>query len=395
MYLSEPTAGQGDFLTASEAAQRLGVDRASLYAYVSRGLVRSVAHDSDPRARLYCAADIDALITRKRRGHRASAGAASALSWGLPVLETRLTRIDNGQLSYRGEDAIALSETSALEDVACLLWQTTTDDPFRQSKRMGITHRRSARLSVRSGYDFVAAIVQALAPVAADEPPGLPPEKRIVIGAELVNTIVSACGAGPDDVPIHERLAAGWHRPQAADAIRRALVLCADHELNASTFAVRVAASTGAALTMCLLAGAATLSGPLHGGATERVTALLDELTGASSAQALVRSRLDRGEAIPGFGQKLYPKGDPRAAALLPFCNLSEKVEALIDAVEQTTGLRPTIDFALVAAERSHQMPRGAALALFAAGRSVGWVAHAIEQSETGSLIRPRARFVS
>jgi citrate synthase len=377
------------FITASEAAARLGVDRTTLYAYVSRGLVRSVAHGSDPRARLYAAADIDALIKRKQRGHRPAAAAASALDWGLPVLDTRLGRIDNGRLYYRNEDAIALTETSPLEGIARLLWQAERD-PFAAGAASG----ESSTAPVDAA-DPLAVIICALAPIISDEPPGLPTSRRIAIGARLVQIIVGALMGSPlAGRKIHDCFAEGWRRPEAADVIRRALVLCADHELNASSFAVRVAASTGASLTMSLLAGLAALSGPLHGGATERVRALFEELSAASDAESLVRSRLSRGEPIPGFGHRLYPQGDPRAAALLPLCRLPEELTHLIAAVDEMTGLKPTIDVALVAIERGFDLPRGSALALFAAGRSVGWIAHAIEQSETGALIRPRARYV-
>ncbi len=389
-----PREPSDTFIPAATAAERLGVDRTTLYAYVSRGLVRSVAHESDPRARLYAAADIDALIRRKKRGHRPAAAAASALDWGLPVLETRLGMIDNGRLFYRGDDAIALSENATLEAVARLLWQTP-DDPFDGQQASAAQSPSAFRARSGQRPDPLGNAVRALAPIASDEAPGLPRDRRIAIGARLVTTLARAiagdAGAAP---PIHMALATAWRRPEAADLIRRALVLCADHELNASSFAVRVAASTGASLTMCLFAGIAALSGPLHGGATERVGALFEELARVGNPEQLVRARLDRGEPIPGFGHRLYPQGDPRATALLPHCEGHADVAALIAAVDEMTGLKPTLDVALVAIERAGHLPRGAALALFAIGRSVGWIAHAIEQSETGSLIRPRARYI-
>ena len=117
---------------------------------------------------------------------------------------------------------------------------------------------------------------------------------------------------------VHETLATAWGADVAGAAlIRRALVLCADHELNASAFAVRVVASTGAALPACLLAGLAALSGPLHGGMTERISAFLAEPQMKTAPRAAIMARLGRGEPVPGFGQRLYPDGDPRATALL------------------------------------------------------------------------------
>lgn len=377
------------FIAADEAAERLGVSRATLYAYVSRGLVRSVAAGSRSRARLYAASDIEALVRRKARSHGPTTAAATALDWGLPVLETRLSRIEAGRLCYRGEDAIGLADNATLESVARLLWQTK-GDPFAD-----ILAETTLPTAPPQSLDPIGIAVRALAPIASDEPPGLPAPRRHRIGACLVLAIAGALADAPvSGRPIHAALAAGWGRPQAADAIRRALVLCADHELNASSFAVRVTASTGASLTMCLLAGLAALSGPRHGGATERVRALCDELATVATPGRLVRSRLARGEPIPGFGHPLYPDGDPRAGALLPHCDGDDGLGELIAAVDATTGLKPTIDVALVMVERRHRLPHGAALALFAIGRSVGWIAHAIEQSETGALIRPRARYV-
>jgi citrate synthase len=179
----------------------------------------------------------------------------------------------------------------------------------------------------------------------------------------------------------------------AADLIRRALVLCADHELNASAFAVRVVASTGAALPACLLAGVAALSGPLHGGMTEQVGALLAEPGMQADPRATLAARLDRGERLPGFGHRLYPDGDPRAAALLTALDPGPWWHGMFAAAEELTGQRPNIDTALVALERTLRLPDGAALAIFAAGRTAGWIAHALEQRQDGRLIRPRASY--
>jgi len=189
-------------------------------------------------------------------------------------------------------------------------------------------------------------------------------------------------------------MARAWGSDAAgADLIRRALVLCADHELNASAFAVRVVASTGAALPACLLAGLAALSGPLHGGMTERVAALLAEPGMKADPAGALAARLDRGERLPGFGHRLYPAGDPRATALLAALDPGPWWQSVFAAAEELTGLRPNIDAALVALERTLRLPEGAALAIFATGRTAGWIAHALEQRQDGRLIRPRASY--
>ncbi|TIW59567.1 MAG: citrate synthase, partial [Mesorhizobium sp.] len=185
----------------------------------------------------------------------------------------------------------------------------------------------------------------------------------------------------------------GWSvETKAAEAIRRALVLLADHELNASTFAARVAASTGAPLAACLLAGLATLSGPRHGGAGEAVLQLAEDAARHGADTALGRW-LDHERPLPSFGHPLYPDGDARAAALLADIDLDDTLRSLQDAVLAATGARPNIDFALAAMTRNFGLPRDAPFRLFALGRGIGWAAHAVEQVTSGGLIRPRARY--
>ena len=156
---------------------------------------------------------------------------------------------------------------------------------------------------------------------------------------------------------------------------------------------MRVAASTGASLSACLLAGLATLSGPLHGGAARALQALLDAAR-QRGANGAVREWLARGEPLPAFGHPLYPQGDPRAAALMHHYKLSGRFAELREAAEDLTGDPPNVDFALAALADAFALPREAPFVIFALSRSVGWIAHALEQTATGQLIRPRARYV-
>jgi citrate synthase len=225
---------------------------------------------------------------------------------------------------------------------------------------------------------------------------GKPGQAAFSAAAQLVLAIVAAVAriGNPVQSPVHEAIATAWRRPKAAGAIRQALVLLADHELNASTFAVRVVASTGAGLVHCTLAGLAALSGPLHGANTERVRALFSEAERSGDAYGAVAQRLQRGERIPGFGHSLYRDGDPRGAELLAMGRLDPVSDGVLSAARALAGVEPNVDFGLLALERRFELPEGAALALFAIGRSVGWIAHAFEQRASGTLIRPRAEFV-
>jgi citrate synthase len=203
--------------------------------------------------------------------------------------------------------------------------------------------------------------------------------------------MADAAAGSAEDGPIHERLAAAWGGTNA-ELIRRALVLLADHELNASTFAARVAASTGASLAAAALAGLSALSGPLHGGMAARVWNLVEEAR-RIGPEAAVAGRLARGVHVPGFGHPLYPAGDPRAAALLAAFTPPGEMNALRQAVEAATGEPANVDFALVALTVALELPDDAPFALFATARCAGWIAHAVEQVATGQLIRPRASY--
>ncbi|MEO8812107.1 MAG: citrate/2-methylcitrate synthase, partial [Caulobacteraceae bacterium] len=208
------------------------------------------------------------------------------------------------------------------------------------------------------------------------------------------DAITDAVTGGVDGGPIHERLARAWGQgARGADLIRRALVLLADHELNASTFAARVTASTGASLAASALAGLAALSGPLHGGAAARVRAWADVAEKSDPREAVQARRAFRGPA-PGFGHPLYPHGDPRARALMGAFRPAVPLEALRAAVEEATGERDNVDFAMVALARDLGLPPDAPFVLFAVARAAGWLAHAMEQTLGGALIRPRARYV-
>jgi citrate synthase len=196
----------------------------------------------------------------------------------------------------------------------------------------------------------------------------------------------------PSALPMHMRLAGAWGvGAKGADMIRRALVLMADHELNASTYATRVVASTRAPLGACVLGGLAALVGPLHGGVTNELRAFLAEPAVVADPAGAVATRLARGERVPAFGHPLYPDGDPRAAALLSRLPPRGAAREVAEAMRVATGVPPNIDYALVVVEQQLRLPVGAAFALFAVGRTVGWIAHALEQWQSGKLIRPRA----
>jgi citrate synthase len=382
------------FIDAQAASQILGVSRATLYAYVSRGLVRTTEGPDDPRRRLYSSHDIDGLKKNKSVGRKPRDVAATTLDWGLPVLSSDITLIESGRLFYRGQDAAKLASTATLEEVARLLWACGDNDPFA----VGAPRPWDATLLDLTKDLPLTERCQALLPfVDAGRMTAWQRDNRKLwpSAAALLRAVTAAAsGSQPSALPAHIHLAKAWDLAETgADIIRRTLVLVADHELNTSAFATRVVASTGASLGACLNAGLSALSGPLHGGMTSLVEILLDEIDDANNAAEVVERRLRRGDSLPGFEHPLYPDGDPRAAALLPLLPPNAKRQSLIETMAETTGKLPTIDVALASIRRELGLPQGAGLALFAIGRTVGWIAHALEQFQEKKLIRPRARY--
>ena len=367
------------WLKAEEALRRLGSKPQSLYASVSRGRIRSRPDPADSRRSLYHEEDVDRLAGRAR-GRRSSASvAAHAINWGEPVLPSAVSTISGGRLIYRGRNAAVLAEAATLEDVATLLW--------------GAEWPPLVLTDTAPPEDAIGSAFLALAGRAANAPPSLARGQRAlreeashVLGLMADALIGGAMG------PLHQRLAVHLGRPKAADTLRKALVLMADHELNASTFAARVAVSTGASLASGVLAGLAALHGPRHGDAASNVLALAEDVT-TGDPEADLRDWLGEGRVLPGFGHNLYPDGDPRCLALLAGLDLPPGFAALAMAGETITGERPNIDFGLAAITAIHDLPRETPITIFALARTVGWLAHGLEQAASGHLIRPRARY--
>jgi citrate synthase len=376
-------------LTANEAAKRLGVSRQTLYAYVSRGLIR--AYDADnPRERRYLAEAIERLAAERRRGRRPKEVAKAALHWGAPVIESAIATIEGGRLVYRGKDAVALAATASLEETAALLWQAPAALAFPDRAPAFATAAME-----RSAHDLLARFAAA----TDDEATAIwRPTEALIAGCGALLRMMAALVVDlpePSAAAIHVQVAEAFALDaRGAELIRAALVLCADHELNASSFAARVVASTGASMRAAVIAGLAALTGPRHGAATARLEAWFDAV-GGGDPDVVLRERLAAGEDAPGFGHPLYPNGDPRAAAILALLpDAAGAALAIAKAQERLTGRLPMLDFALVALRRALGLPRGAAFGLFALGRTVGWIAHALEQRERQSVIRPRAAYV-
>ncbi|MGJ7604574.1 citrate synthase [Variovorax sp. LT1R20] len=374
------------WLPAAEALELMQVRPQTLYASVSRGRIRAKPDAADPRRSLYHRDDVQRIATRTRGRRSSETVASEAIQWGEPVLPSAVSTVAEGRLWYRGQDACELAEHATLEDVAGLLWESAP--PRFVATTSASVHSKAATPS--------QAGLLALAARAAIDPPSRGRSRSVlqVEAADVIGTLADAL-LGPSTAQpahLHTRLAAAWRRPRAADVLRRALVLMADHELNASTFAARVTASTGASLAACLLTGLSTLTGPLHGGAAAAVQALMRSVA-ALGSEAAVREWLAHDRPLAAFGHPLYPAGDARCTALLEVIELPPAFASLRATGEKLLGEAANIDFALAAMATVHKLPADAPLMLFALARTVGWTAHVLEQQAKGQLIRPRARY--
>ncbi len=390
--------GEERYLGARRAAEELGVSLGTLYAYVSRGLIRSEV--AGGRSRRYRAEDVRRLKERKERRRDPDRVVEDALHWGTPVMESAITLIEDDGLYYRGRDAVSLAAGSTIEEVAALIWvgdparapELFPPDPPELSPRI--------RAALGDGLPPVEAFQVSLS--LAEDPAAydLRPAAVARTGGRIFRLMASVA-AGKACPGVAETLGRGWKlRDSGTTALLdAALVLCADHELPVSTFVARCVASSEATPYAVVVAGLSAMGGVRHGGQVELVEDFLQEAEDIGDARAAISGRLRRGERIPGFGHSLYPGGDPRGAELLrltsaAYSDSSAGALSVAGEVLDLIGERPTVDFGLVTLARALGLPPGAAVTLFALGRTVGWIGHAIEQYEGGSLIRPRARYV-
>jgi citrate synthase len=386
------------WISAADASRSLGVSRTTLYAYVSRGYIRSQSQPGSSRERQYSRDDVERMRRRTEERRNPDKATARALQWGMPILESSIASIDGSRLYYRGHDAVALSRSRSLAEVASLIWTGRFDTTFAASQP-------SRPAAARMGLRFVARAQSILAAASARDPLAcdLRAASVTLTGWRILQLLTNAATGSHDAGPtIEEALAGAWNGgTRSVDLIRSALILCADHELNVSSFTARCVASAGSHPYAVVIAGLAALEGIRHGGASLRVESMLVSMRRTRPLGNAVAERLRRGETIDGFGHPLYHDGDPRASALLDL--LRERyaksaelmfVMAVADAAAFATREKPNLDFALGALARVLRLPPGSPLTLFAIGRTIGWIGHAIEQYATGQLIRPRAKYV-
>jgi len=411
-----------DFLTAAEAARRLGVKPATLYAYVSRGVL-SRGKAADGRASLFDAGEVERLARRGRP--RRPAGTADI------TVESAITEISGDSLRFRGLDATRLAVSRTFEEVAELLWtgEFRPAGELWQARPVALAAGRAAQAALPAGTLPLERLQVIVPAMAATDPLRLQLDQAAVLaaGRNIIAGMVdclpapapapaSAPGPAPAPAPapasapasadaaapVAERL---WSRlcerrasPGLLRAVSAALVLLADHELAASTLAARAAASVRADPYAVVGTGLGAVSGALHGGASLGAETLIAAASGPDDVPRVVAELLRRGEKVPGFGHFVYRGGDPRAVLLLglvrgaaPRSGQLAVADAVLAEVRQKSLPEPNIDFAIATLARVAGMVRGAGEAMFAVARTAGWIAHALEAYAGAAPLRPRA----
>lgn len=365
------------------------------------------------------------LNVKERRALTATKGLE-----GIVATTSSISSIIDGVLTYRGIDIDDLAENATFEEVAYLLWYGKL--PNRSELNQLIQDFNAyapipgqvidqIRLYPKD-TNSMAALRSAVSSLALydNEANDMTPEanlrKAIKLQAQIPTIIAAFARIREGKEPIAPKKDAtsvaqnflymliGKEPDKVAiEALDKALVLHADHELNASTFAARVTVATLSDIYSGVTSAIGALKGPLHGGANEAVMAMLEEIGTYENVESYINGKLENREKIMGFGHRVYKNGDPRAKHLqkmsqelgkitgnMNWYNMSIKIEELVTGQK---GLKPNVDFYSASVYTSLEIPRDLFTPIFAISRTSGWTAHILEQYENNRLIRPRAEY--
>jgi len=386
-------------LESEEAARRLGIKLATLYAYVSRGLLPSYP-TTDSRRSLFDLDDVERLARRSRSGRRVETRLAS--------VTTAVTQLRDDGPAYRGKPVADLARTECFESVADLLFSAPTGAaPDWRPARLG----RPPQMAASNRLSWAVMMCGARDPLRSDlRTESVVKKARTVIASAVESARGPQQGVAREDAHRESKTSVAGRlalvladEPSATlvGAVDTALVVLADHELATSTMAVRVAASTRADVYDALLAGLCTLAGPLHGGASEVAHGLLVHAERVGVAPALDSALRWQG-SLPGFGHPLYSGGDPRFGVLMQKVNELASpeqewmVRSLVDLARAQAVPAPNVDLALAALTWAAGAPPDAGRTIFSVARLAGWTAHYIEElAERPLRFRARAVYAS
>jgi citrate synthase len=348
---------------------------------------------------------------------------------GIVATTSSISSIVDGVLTYRGYNIDDLAVNAAFEEVAYLLWFGKLPDKVQLqelqnqlSEYAAIPDEIITQLKLYpKDLSTMAALRSAVSSLALydkqadDMSREANVTKTVKLQAQLP-TIVAAIArireglepiAPKKGVSIAEnflyQLSGKEPEETAIRAFNQALVLHADHELNASTFAARVTVATLSDIYSGITSAIGALKGPLHGGANEVVAKTLEEIGGLDQVESYVQTKLDNREKIMGFGHRVYKNGDPRAKHLQKMSrelgemngdttlfDISVRIEEIVTGQK---GLKPNVDFYSASVYTQLGIKKDLFTPIFAVSRVSGWTAHILEQYENNRLIRPRAEY--
>lgn len=415
--MSEPLPGpRGHRLTTAQAAELLGVKPATVYAYVSRGLLSSERAPGG-RQSTFDAAAVEELA-RRTRGERD--GVITGASGRMFALRTSITLIKDDRLWFRGVDAVELAGARAYEEVAEWLWTGRLRPGVRFTPPADLVDAARAAIAALPATAGQLDRLRAAAVAAASaDPLRFELDRGAVIDTarNLIGTLVESLPVvtGSTTETGHatssntsERLAEQlWRRltvaaptDESVAALDGALALLADHELAVSTLAARVAASARAHPYAVVSAALGALDGPLHGAASGLAHRMLVEVLDRGTAAPVVAAYLRDGRRIPGIGHTIYRVQDPRATALFGLLDrMPEAADAVaaareVCAVATRQAAPPNVDLALAALSVGTGMRADAGETIFAISRTAGWIAHALEEyAEAPLRLRLSAKY--
>ena len=387
-----------EWIDRAEALKRLDVKPQTLYAYVSRQRIAAKSDPTHPRKSLYALDDVERLSGRHPGRQSAQevleptlpALTGGAIGRGETTMDSEISIAFDGRQYYRGFDSLDLADNHNFETIAAHLWADLHPNPFGPLKpRPDVNFPGGPRTRVLS---VLSRRLEEDA-LAEDKP-----DRNLRLeAAGLLNEMVDAVTNGGPRLFFHQRLARAWkvHENRDVDLVRRALILSAETDFDEATYCVRVAATTGAPLANAVMSGFSAMMGPRLGGRISRAEAFVTQVRRNGNPRQVTEALVAQGIELPGFEQPVSPSDAARARNLIEgAAHMGKDLHAIWHAGQDLTGREGGFSLALALVGRHMDLPREAPLTLYGLGRTAGWLAHAIEQKESGSGPRARLRYV-
>ncbi|PTI14505.1 citrate synthase [Staphylococcus warneri] len=350
---------------------------------------------------------------------------------GVIAAETKISSIIDSQLTYAGYDIDDLAENAQFEEIIFLLWNyrlpnkeelqelksklyeyMTLNPRVYKHFEEYVTDKVHPMAALRTSVSYIAHFD----PDAEDESDEKKYERAIRIQAKIASLVTAFARVRESKEPLKPNsdlsyagnflymLKGELPTDIEEEAFNKALILHADHELNASAFTARCAVSSLSDMYSGIVAAVGSLKGPLHGGANERVMAMLSEVGSLDNVDNYLDKKIANKEKIMGFGHRVYKEGDPRAKYLREMSRkiteetgqseLYEMSLAIEKRMKEEKGLIPNVDFFSASVYHSMDIPHDLFTPIFAVSRTSGWIAHILEQYRDNRIMRPRANYI-